>query len=129
MAAVTMKKGEIFTIVMLILLVIVVAIPNFMKDRVISCKNACPNCMRLIDAAKEQAAADYGWDAETDCDIPTNKIVVNKYLKDEKTPECPANGTYTYGRVGEKTRWRLKGIRGFISGIDGGKGFKMDMSA
>lgn len=94
------KKGftlvEIMIVVAIIGLLAAIAIPSFIKARSESQKNACINNLRQIDAAKEQ------W-ALANKKVQGDAIVqddVNDYIKGDKTPTCPASGTYTYGAVG-----------------------------
>ena len=89
---------EIMIVVAIIGLLAAIAIPNFMKNRETSQKNACANNLRLIDAAKEQWAMESG--QVTGATIVT--VTVNQYLKGNTTPSCPAKGVYTYTVIGTK---------------------------
>ena len=90
---------EIMIVVAIIGLLAAIAIPNFVKARGTAQKNACINNLRQIDGAKEQ------WALETRASEGTatagSEDAINEYIKGETTPICPANGTYTYGAVGE----------------------------
>lgn len=76
-----------------------VALPAFIKPRQTSCSRACTNNLRIIDAAKEQAVYNKELPSDADCDDPANRVVVNRYIKNNATPVCPSGGTYTYGSV------------------------------
>lgn len=91
---------EIMIVVAIIGLLAAIAIPNFVKARATSQKNACINNLRQIDGAKQQYALENGKDSDyvvTDTDV-------TPYLGrgvDGQMPECPvAGGTYTVGAVG-----------------------------
>jgi len=89
---------EIMIVVAIIGLLAAIAIPNFMKNRETSQRNACANNVRLIDAAKEQWAMESG--QVSGASVITASV--NSYLKGETTPTCPAKGVYTYNTVGTK---------------------------
>lgn len=61
---------------------------------------SCINNLRMIDAGKEQAALANKWPAGTDCDSTTNRIIINRYIKGDTTPQCRMDGTYTYNPIG-----------------------------
>src|ERR1039458_9416572 len=85
----------------LVIVLALMTVPNFIKSRNVSSINACPNNLRQIDAAKEQAALAYQWDDGVDCDDPTNKAVVNQYIKGNTCPVCTNGGKYSYNRLGQ----------------------------
>ncbi len=88
---------EIMIVVAIIGLLAAIAIPNFVKARTTAQKNACINNLRQIDGAKEQWALESKVAAGS---ATTGKEAeINKYIKGEKTPECPARGTYDYQPV------------------------------
>lgn len=76
-----------------------VLLPSFIRARSTSGSHACINNLRIIDAAKEQAAYNKELPPDADCDDPTNKAAANQYIKGKATPICPNGGTYTYGTV------------------------------
>ena len=93
------KKGftlvEIMIVVAIIGLLAAIAIPSFVKARNQAQTNACINNLRQIDAAKEQ------WALATGATTGAVTIAdVNDYIKGDTTPDCPANGTYTYEDLG-----------------------------
>lgn len=87
---------EIMIVVAIIGLLAAIAIPNFVRARTTSQKNACINNLRQIDGAKQQWAlenqqqstAQPGW---TD---------ITPYLKNSQQPNEPAGGTYTINDCG-----------------------------
>lgn len=76
-------------------LMLAIAIPNFVKARDISMKNACINNLRQIQAAKEEWALEKN---KSLGDVPTENDLT-PYLVGNKFPVCPAGGTYTIGAV------------------------------
>ena len=73
-------------------------IPNFIRARTTSARNACVNNLRQLDGAKEQ------WRLEnhkTTNDVPAWEDIL-PYLKDR--PACPQGGTYVLGRAGDLPR-------------------------
>lgn len=81
----------------LLLLLVPIAIPNFIKARQTSQKNLCIRQLDQIDAAKQRWASENHKDKVA---IPTWEEL-DKYL-DRPTPlKCPAGGTYSINAVGE----------------------------
>jgi hypothetical protein len=72
-----------------------IAVPNFVKARAVSQRNACINNLRMIDAAKEQWALEKN---KKDGDVPTQEDLL-PYLR--TWPVCPGGGTYTIGAIGQ----------------------------
>ena len=87
--------------VLSVLVLAAVLVPSYVKARNTSACNACINNLRQIDGGKEQAAIAQGWTPETDCDTETNRVIVNQYIKGNRSPMCPDGGTYRYGRLNE----------------------------
>ena len=90
-------------VVAIIGLLAAIAIPNFIKARTTSQKNACINNLRQIEGAKEQWALEKG---KTTNDIPTFADVA-PYMK--LPIECPEGGIYTVGKVGEPAKCSVGG--------------------
>ncbi len=90
--------AEIMIVVAIIALIAAIAIPNFMKNRLMAQSKGCIANLRVMDTVKMLWAADT--DANSDS-VPTWSDLVSDYIK--KTPSCPAGGTYTLGSVGSDT--------------------------
>ena len=80
-----------------------IAIPNFVKARAVSQKNACINNLRQIDAAKNEWALEKG---KKDGDVPTQEDLM-PYLR--KWPVCPQGGTYTINAIGRPPECSIPG--------------------
>ena len=80
-----------------------IAIPNFVKAREISQRNACINNLRQIDGAKQQWALEKGKPATA---VPTWDDL-KPYLG--RIPHCPAGGTYTINAVDEPPQCSIPG--------------------
>jgi prepilin-type N-terminal cleavage/methylation domain-containing protein len=82
---------EIMIVVAIIGLLAAIAIPNFVRARTTSQKNACINNLRQIDGAIQQWALEnqkQGSDTVTTANI-------TPYLKSNLMPTEPAGGSYT----------------------------------
>ena len=77
-----------------------IAIPNFIRARVQSQKNACINNLRQIDGAINEWALETGQsNGATVAAVST----VSAYIKlnsNNSVPGCPAGGSYTTSTVG-----------------------------
>lgn len=82
-----------------------VAIPNLMKARIESQRNACINNMRRLSGAAS------AWALENKkglAEVPTQADLVEKlYLRE--MPVCPAGGTYTLAMAGAKPTCTING--------------------
>ena len=78
-----------------------IVLPPYLRSRHVPSGGACTNNLRLIDSGKEQEALASKWDNSVDCDIRSNKVLVNMYIKGNTTPLCPSGGTYSYNLVGQ----------------------------
>jgi prepilin-type N-terminal cleavage/methylation domain-containing protein len=90
---------EIMIVVAIIGLLAAIAIPNFVKARETSQKNACFNNLRQIDGAIDQWALE----AKQTTGATVDQAAMLTYLKGGKLPVCPASGTYTVPTVGGNT--------------------------
>src|SRR5687768_11412200 len=90
---------EIMIVVAIIGLLAAIAIPNFVRARETSQKNACIENMTKIDGAK------HAWAVETKkvtTDTPTDADLFGPSLYIREKPSCPAGGSYTPNQVGIK---------------------------
>ena len=90
---------EIMIVVAIIGLLAAIAIPNFVKARTASQRNACIANMKQIDGVK----ATWGLEnkkATSDTPAAADLYGATLYIRDE--PKCPAGGTYTIGSLGTK---------------------------
>lgn len=90
---------EIMIVVAIIGLLAAIAIPNFVKARTISQKNACIANLKQVEGAKATWALE---NKKNNADTPltTDLYGANLYIRDE--PKCPAGGAYTIGAVDTK---------------------------
>ena len=87
---------EIMIVVAIIGLLAAIAIPNFVKARTISQRNACIANMKQISGAKATWALEFkknNGDTPGDGDL----FGTDKYIA--KKPACPAGGTYLVNAV------------------------------
>ena len=90
---------EIMIVVAIIGLLAAIAIPNFIKAREASQKNACIANLKQIDGAKNT------WALETKqlgTAVPAEAALYGPALYIRDTPACPANGTYGVNAVSSK---------------------------
>ena len=80
-----------------------IAVPNFVKAREVSQRNACINNLRQIDAAKSEWALENN---KANGDLPT-KEDLSPYLR--RWPVCPAGGTYSINPIGEPPTCSIPG--------------------
>ena len=92
---------EIMIVVAIIGLLAAIAIPSFIKARSESQTKGCINNLRIIDAAKEQAAMEQGWiQGQAIGSGTAEETQTLAYVKGDVIPTCPANGTYTFDAIG-----------------------------
>lgn len=88
-----------FAYCFVILLLVAIAIPNFIKARTTSAKSACVSNLKQIDAAIKQWALE---NKKADSE-PVDMAEVTKLFKGSALPSCPAGGIYSPGiTVGNK---------------------------
>ena len=87
---------EIMIVVAIIGLLAAIAIPNFVKARTASQRNACIANMKQVEGAKSTWALE---NKKTGLDVPGDAELfgADKYIA--KKPECPAGGNYLIGQV------------------------------
>jgi len=90
---------EIMIVVAIIGLLAAIAIPNFIKARELSQKNACIANLKQMDGAKNTWALEQK-KVNTDTPGDADLFGATLYIRDK--PGCPANGTYTLGQVQDK---------------------------
>src|SRR5678809_289765 len=90
---------EIMIVVAIIGLLAAIAIPNFVRARTTSQKNACINNLRQIDGAKQQWALE---NHKTSADNAPTSTSLTPYLgrgTSGNWPKCPANGSYSVNGI------------------------------
>ena len=97
---------EIMIVVAIIGLLAAIAIPNFIKAREASQKNACIANLKQIDGAKNTWALE-NKKVSTEAPGTTDLYGATLYIRDE--PGCPAAGTYTILTVSEKPKCSVAG--------------------
>jgi len=88
--------------ILLIPLMAGIAIPSFAKAKADSEAKACISNLRLLDAAKEQAAMEHDW--KTGMEISRGgeqERSVLEYVKGGRLPTCPSGGTYKLNPYGQ----------------------------
>jgi len=85
---------EIMIVIAIIGLLAAIAIPNLVKARLTTQKNACISNLKEIDGAKEQWAIEN----KKSTGATIVKTEVDTYIKGG-APACPGGGSYTYGNV------------------------------
>ena len=90
---------EIMVVVAIIGLLAAIAIPNLIKARETSQKNACIENLTKIDGAKHTWALE-AKKVSTDTPATTDLYGPTLYIREE--PSCPASGTYSINQVSVK---------------------------
>jgi hypothetical protein len=80
---------------------LIVIVPNFIKARSISSANACINNLRQIDAAANQFALDNSKTNGEAINFPNDLTPYIKLNSAGKIPGCPQGGIYSIKRVGD----------------------------
>ena len=97
---------EIMIVVAIIGLLAAIAIPNFVKARESSQRNACIENLTKIDGAKHTWAIE---NKKVVTDAPADSELFGPTLYITAKPECPANGTYVLSAVGTKPTCNISG--------------------
>ena len=87
---------EIMIVVAIIGLLAAIAIPNFVKARAASQKNACIANLKQMDGAKATWALEQK-QVDSNTPVDTDLFGTTQYIRDK--PLCPGGGTYTLGNV------------------------------
>ena len=95
---------EIMIVVAIIGLLAAIAIPNFVKARTASQKNACIANLKQVDGAKATWALEMK-KTTTDSPADSDLFGATLYIKDK--PECPGGGTYDILAVDQKVTCTL----------------------
>src|SRR4051794_5265254 len=95
---------EIMIVVAIIGLLAAIAIPNFVKARTASQKNACIANLKQMDGAKATWALEQK-KTVTDTPLDADLFGTTQYIRDK--PDCPGGGTYTLENVGTKVSCSL----------------------
>src|SRR5881628_508034 len=90
---------EIMIVVAIIGLLAAIAIPNFVKARQSSQRNACMANLKQMDGAKASWAVEQK-KASSDTPVTTDIFGASAFIRDQ--PSCPGGGTYTMGAVDTK---------------------------
>ena len=90
---------EIMIVVAIIGLLAAIAIPNFVKARTASQKNACIANLKQLDGAKSTWALEQK-KVNTDSPDDTDLFGATQYIRDK--PACPGGGTYALNQVDTK---------------------------
>jgi competence protein ComGC len=78
-----------------------IAIPNFIKAHSTSAGNACINNLRQIDAAANQFALEHNLTNGAPINFPDDLTPYIKLNSAGKIPSCPQGGIYHISKVGE----------------------------
>jgi len=95
---------EIMIVVAIIGLLAAIAIPNFVKARTASQKNACIANLKQMDGAKASWALEQKKN-NSDTPVDTDLFGSTVYIRDK--PECPGGGTYALLAVDTKVTCTL----------------------
>src|SRR4030095_972875 len=89
---------EIMIVVAIIGLLAAIAIPNFVKARASSQKNACIANLKQIEGAKANWALE---NKKQNTDTPVDSALYGSTQYIRVTPECPGGGTYAINTVSD----------------------------
>jgi len=100
---------EIMIVVAIIGLLAAIAIPNFVKARTLSQKNACVANLKQMDGAKATWAMEL---KKNNADTPGDAELFGATLYIKDKPECPGGGTYSILAVDAKVTCSLPAAAG-----------------
>jgi prepilin-type N-terminal cleavage/methylation domain-containing protein len=95
---------EIMIVIAIIGVLAAIAIPNLIRSRLTTEKNACIKNLQEIEGAKQQWALEKHLNGGADTVIPE----VDTYIKGG-SPSCPGGGRYTYGKINENVICTITG--------------------
>ena len=98
---------EIMIVVAIIGLLAAIAIPNFVKARTASQKNACIANLKQIDGAKATWALEQKR-VNSHTPVASDLYGADAYIRDE--PTCPGGGAYTLATVSAKPTCSLSTV-------------------
>ena len=102
---------EIMIVSMIIVILMEIAVPNFLRARASGQRSTCVNNLKQLDAAKEEWAMDTG--APDGAAVQMSDIA-SVYIRGPVTgPTCPAGGAYTLNPVGTDPVCSLAPAPGF----------------
>ena len=90
---------EIMIVVAIIGLLAAIAIPNFVKARSASQKNACIANLKQLEGAKSTWALEFK-KVDSDTPVDSDLFGTDKYIREK--PACPGSGTYTLATIANK---------------------------
>lgn len=96
---------EIMIVVLIIGVLLMIAVPSWMKIRQTSQHNSCQESLRVIRDAKQQWGLDHG---KEQTEVATDTDLAPVYIK--KFPECPQNGTITIGDLNTDPECSVHGV-------------------
>jgi prepilin-type N-terminal cleavage/methylation domain-containing protein len=97
---------EIMIVVAIIGLLAAIAIPNFIKARESSQKNACIANLKQMDGAKNAWALEH---KKVSSHVPNDTDLFGATLYIREKPGCPADGAYTLAAVSAKPTCSISG--------------------
>jgi len=102
---------EIMIVVAIIGLLAAIAIPNFVKARTVSQKNACIANLKQIQGAKATWALE---NKKVDTDTPVDADLFGAAAYIRTKPECPGGGAYTLNNVATDPSCSLAGSQNHV---------------
>ena len=97
---------ELMVVVLIIAILLAIAVPQFQAAGQRAKATACQRNLKEIMGSKERWAMDNN---KGPTDTPAMSDLVNPGVYLSRTPECPAGGTYTIGRLDETPTCSLQG--------------------
>lgn len=91
-----MTLVETMIVICIMSLVVIIAIPNFLRARREANAKICVTNLKQIETAKDR----WAWSSNASLnDLAYMSDIVPDFLRYE--PQCPGGGTYTLGRINE----------------------------